>query len=84
MTRAVHGSDQVGFGPDPDSTRLGRVTKNVTHNRSNIWIRPGSSGHRLNRSDLSVRQVWASNWANFVNLHEFFLTQFLAGLLGPN
>ena len=26
VSRAVHGSGQVGFGPDPDSTHLNRVT----------------------------------------------------------
>ena len=53
-------------------TRLGWITKNVTCNRPNIWVRPNGSSHQLNESDSSIRRVWASNWAKFVNLHEFF------------
>ena len=66
MSRAVHGSSC------PNSTRLDQATKIVTRSRSNIWVRLGSSGHQLNGSDSSVRQVWASNWAEFVNSHKFF------------
>ena len=86
LSRAVHESGQVGFGPDPDSTRLNRVTKITTRNRPDIWDRPGGSGHQLIGSDWSVWRVWAwaSIWAEFVILHKFFLTQFLSGLLGPN
>ena len=73
-TRAVHGSGQVRFGPDPDSTRLNRVTKIATRNRPDIWGRPGGSGHQLIGSDWSVWRVWAwaSIWAEFVILHKFF------------
>ena len=61
--RAVHGSGQVGFGPDPDSTRLNRVTKIATRNRPDIWGRPDGSGHQLIGSDWSVLRVWA--WVQF-------------------
>ena len=71
-SRAVHGSGQVGFGPDLDLTRLNRVTKIATHNRPNIWGRPSGSGHQLIGSDWSVWRVWASIWAEFVILHNFF------------
>ena len=72
--RAVHGSGQVGFGPNPDSTRLNRVIKITTRNRPDIWDRPGGSGHQLIGSDWSVWRVWAwaSIWAEFVILHNFF------------
>ena len=70
--RAVHGSGQVGFGPDPDSTRLNRVTKIATRNRSDIWGRPSDSGHQLIGSDWSVWRAWASIWAEFVILHKYF------------
>ena len=58
-SRAVHGLGQVGFGPDPDSTRLNRVTKIATCNRPDIWGRPSGSGHQLIGSDWSVWRVWA-------------------------
>ena len=72
MGRAVHGSGQVGFEPDPDSTRLDRVTKIATRNWPNIWVRPDGSGHQLIGSGWSVWRVWASIWAEFVILHKFF------------
>ena len=72
--RAIHRSGRVGFKPDLDSTQLDRVTKSVTRNRPAIWVRPDGSGHRLNGLDFSGRWVWASNWAKFMNLDDFFLT----------
>ena len=35
MAKAVHGSGWVGFGPDPESTRLDWVMKNLTRNQPN-------------------------------------------------
>ena len=35
VAKAVHGSGRVGFGPNPDSTQLDRVIKNLTHNQPN-------------------------------------------------
>ena len=32
-TKAVHGSGRVGFVPNPDSTCMHRVGKNLTYNR---------------------------------------------------
>ena len=84
-TRAVHGLGQVGFGPDPDSTRLNRVTKITTRNRPDIWGRPSGSGHQLIGSDWSVWRVWAwaSIWAEFVILHKFFFNSIFDRPFGP-
>ena len=79
LGRAVHGSGQVGFGPDPDSTRLNRVIKITTHNRSDIWDRPDGSGHQLIGSDWSVWRVWAE----FVILHNFFFNSIFVRPFGP-
>ena len=45
MARSVHGSGQVGFVPDLDSTRICWVGENGTHNRSEMLV--GSSGSGL-------------------------------------
>ena len=83
MDRAVHRSGQVGFGPDPDSTQLNRVTKIATRNRPNIWGRPGSSGHQVIGSDWLVWRVWASIWAEIVILHNFFFNSIFDRPFGP-
>ena len=82
-SRAVHGSGQVGFGPDPNSTRLNRVTKIATCNRPDIWGRPSDSGHQLIGLDWSVWRVWASIWAEFVILHKFFFNSIFDRPFGP-
>ena len=48
------------------------MTKNVTHTRPNIRVRLDGLGLWLRGLDLLVRWVWALDWANFVDLHEFF------------
>ena len=53
----------------------------MTRNPPNIWVGPNDLGHGLSGSNLSVRQVWASNWANFVDLLEFFFNSIFMGLL---
>ena len=79
VDKAVHRSGQVGFGPDPDSTRLNRVTKIATRNQLNIWGRPGGSGHQVIGSDWSVWRVWAE----FVILHKFFFNSIFDRPFGP-
>ena len=82
-SRAVHESGQVGFGLDPNSTHLNRVTKIATRNRLDIWGRPGGSGHQLIGSDWSVWQVWASIWVEFVILLKFFFNSIFDRPFGP-
>ena len=46
VAKAVHGSGRVGFGPNPDSTQLDRVIKNLTRNQPNNGSDPAV---RVNR-----------------------------------
>jgi len=72
MNSIVYESGRIKFVPNPYSTWLRQVTGNVTHTRPNIWVRPDGLGRWLRGLDLLVRWVWALDWANFMDLHEFF------------
>ena len=70
--RGVHGSVRVGFVPNPDSTRSGRVGENQTRNRPLITTgRVGSDSkkrsvdsvetdeRRRQRRRTNRRQIWS-------------------------
>ena len=60
--RGVHGSSRVGFVPNPDSTRSGRVGENQTRNRPPITTgRVGSDSEK--RSVGSVETDEQRQWA---------------------
>ena len=46
LVRAVHGSDWLGFVPNSDSTRSGRVGENQTRNRLSITMGRVGSGSK--------------------------------------
>ena len=52
--RAVHGSSQPGFGPNPHSTRLDRVTEKKDPQSIEKWVKPARSDHRFERVESSV------------------------------
>ena len=54
---AVHGLVQIGFGSNPNSTRLDRVTKFWTYIRPNIWDELDVSSHQLGRSELLISRL---------------------------
>ena len=63
VIRGVHGSDRVGFGPKPNSTRLNRFPKFGIRIRPNIGSDPIYRVIGLSESESSVSWVWASDWA---------------------
>ena len=63
VTRGVHGSGRVGFGPKPNSTRLNRFPEFGIRIRPNIGSDPIYRVIGLSGSESSVSRVWASDWA---------------------
>ena len=63
LSRGVHGSGRVGFGPKPYSTRLNRFFIFGTRIRPNIGSDPIYRVFGLSGSESSVSRVWASDWA---------------------
>ena len=55
--RAIHGSSQPGFGPNPHSTRLSRVTEKLTRNQPKYGLNPPGRIIGLNGSDHRFEQV---------------------------
>ena len=52
MVKAVHRSNQPAFGPNPQSTRLGRVTEKRTRNQLKYGLNPPGRIIGLNGLDL--------------------------------
>ena len=52
VIRIVHESSQPGFGPNPHSTRLGRVTEKKTRNQLKYGLNPPGRIIGLNGLDL--------------------------------
>ena len=55
--RAVHGSSQPGFGPNPHSTRLDRVTEKRTRNQLKNGLNPPGRIIGLNWSNHRFERV---------------------------
>ena len=53
MCRAVHELGRIGFGTDPQPTRLNWVNGNWTHGQPNVWVGLVGLGHQLSGSDPS-------------------------------
>ena len=57
ISKAVHGSSQPGFGPNPHSTRLDRVTEKKTRNQLKNGLNPPGRIIGLNGSDHRFERV---------------------------
>ena len=58
VARGVHGSGQVGFVPDLDSTRICWVGENGTHNRSEMLVGSAGSGSIELRVSSPMPSFW--------------------------
>ena len=57
VPRVVHGLVRIGFGSNPNSTRLDWVTEFWTHIRPNIRVGFDVSSHQLGRSELLISRL---------------------------
>ena len=82
-TKAIHKSGRPEFGPNPHSTRLGRVVGKLTRTHPKYGSDPPSQVIGRGGLDSTVWRVWTTYWAKFLDFHGFnFFGTFWPILLG--